>query len=158
MRPSGLRQGRFPAGLRRLRRLHPDGALRVAVATAGPRARPSLPRHVLTAQPNAPRTRIPVDPGSALLLRLAGASHEAIGEDYAVSEVNLAARRPGEWIDSAPDEREREKRIRLSTTPAAAMVRVVEEIERRYGDVPAYLCGAGLTDEQIDRLRGRLAP
>jgi hypothetical protein len=33
---------------------------------------------------------------------------------------------------------------------------VLEEIERRYGDVTSYLRAAGLSDEQIDRLRKRL--
>ena len=37
------------------------------------------------------------------------------------------------------------------------MVRTLEEIERRYGDVATYLRAAGLTDAQIERLRERLA-
>ena len=45
-----------------------------------------------------------------------------------------------------------------SRAPAAAMERVVLEIETRYGDVAAYLRAAGLHDAQIDRLRNRLAP
>ena len=36
------------------------------------------------------------------------------------------------------------------------MTRVVQEIERRYGDVASYLRAAGLTDEQVERLRERL--
>jgi hypothetical protein len=36
------------------------------------------------------------------------------------------------------------------------MVSVLDEIERRYGDVASYLRAAGLTDAQIDRLRERL--
>jgi hypothetical protein len=33
---------------------------------------------------------------------------------------------------------------------------VLEEIERRYGDVASYLRAAGLTGEQVARLRERL--
>ena len=35
-------------------------------------------------------------------------------------------------------------------------MRVLAEIERRYGDVAGYLRAAGLTDAQLDRLRERL--
>ena len=41
-------------------------------------------------------------------------------------------------------------------TPAEGMVRTLEEIERRYGDVASYLRAAGLDDAQIERLRDRL--
>ena len=54
--------GRSPAGLRPLRGLHPAGALRVTAKPAGS-ARPAWLRPVLTAQPNAPRSRASVDPG-----------------------------------------------------------------------------------------------
>ena len=37
-----------------------------------------------------------------------------------------------------------------------AMARVVQELERRYGDVASYLRAAGLTEAQVDRLRERL--
>jgi phosphopantetheine adenylyltransferase len=36
------------------------------------------------------------------------------------------------------------------------MVRVVRELEARYGDVASYLRAAGLSDEQVTRLRERL--
>ena len=92
---------------------------------------------------------------SALLLRLAGVGLETIGEDYSHSADNLAPLSE-QWLAEAADEAEREKRRRLAHTPAGAMVSVVEEIERRYGDVASYLRAAGLTDAQIDRLRERL--
>jgi hypothetical protein len=37
------------------------------------------------------------------------------------------------------------------------MVQTLDELDRRYGGVEHYLRGAGLTDEQLDRLRARLA-
>ena len=61
-----------------------------------------------------------------------------------------------QWLAEAADEAEREKRRRLMDTPAEAMVSVVEEIERRYGDVASYMRAAGLTDAQIERLQERL--
>jgi len=36
------------------------------------------------------------------------------------------------------------------------MVRVVEEVERRYGDVSGYLRAAGVSEQQLERLRERL--
>lgn len=92
---------------------------------------------------------------SALLLRLAGVALETIGRDYAASGPNLEPRSV-KWIAEAPDETEREKRRLLSTTPADGIVRVLEELERRYRDVDSYLRAAGVTDQQLDRLRERL--
>jgi len=92
---------------------------------------------------------------SALLLRLAGVPHDAIGEDYAVTAANLEPS-TSRWIPAIADDAERAKWEKLKDTPAGAMVRVVQEIERRYGDIASYLRAAGLTDEQVDRLRERL--
>jgi protein tyrosine/serine phosphatase len=92
---------------------------------------------------------------SALLLRLAGVSHDAIGEDYAVTASNLEPS-TSRWIAAIADDAERAKWERLKNTPAGAMVRVVQEVESRYGDVAAYLRAAGLSDEQVARLEERL--
>jgi len=93
---------------------------------------------------------------SALLLRLAGVAPEVIGADYAQSGVNLAPQWDA-WVAQAEDERHRERLRKLTKTPAEAMVEVIAEIERRYGDVRGYLLAAGLTDAQLERLRARLA-
>jgi protein tyrosine/serine phosphatase len=92
---------------------------------------------------------------AAVLLRLAGVDHATIGADYAVTAENLRLRWEA-WLREARDEEERAKLEKLQHTPAEAMARVVQEIERRYGDVASYLRAAGLTDAQIDRLRERL--
>jgi protein-tyrosine phosphatase len=92
---------------------------------------------------------------SALMLRLAGVPYSEIGEDYAVTAVNLEPS-TSRWIPAIADEAERAKWEKLKDTPPAAMVRVVQEIERRYGDVASYLHAAGLTDAQVERLRERL--
>jgi protein tyrosine/serine phosphatase len=92
---------------------------------------------------------------AAVLLRLAGVDHATIGADYAVTAENLRLRWEA-WLREARDEEERAKLEKLQHTPAEAMARVVQEIERRYGDVASYLRAAGLTDAQLGRLRERL--
>jgi protein-tyrosine phosphatase len=92
---------------------------------------------------------------SALLLRLAGVDRETIGADYSLSSANLAPA-TATWIETAANDAERRKRRKLAGTPAAGMIRVVAEIESRYGDVASYLRAAGLSDAQIERLRERL--
>jgi protein-tyrosine phosphatase len=92
---------------------------------------------------------------SALLLRLAGVPLAVIGEDYAVTAANLEPS-TSKWIPAITDEVARAKWEKLRDTPADAMVRVVREIESRYGDVASYLRAAGLTEAQLDRLRERL--
>jgi protein tyrosine/serine phosphatase len=92
---------------------------------------------------------------AALLLRLAGVGHEAIGADYALSEANLRAFNEA-WIAKAEDDLERERRRRRGEAPAAAMVEVVCELERRYGSVRGYLRAAGVEAEALDRVTTRL--
>lgn len=92
---------------------------------------------------------------AAILLRLAGVSLDEIGADYGLSGPNLAVGLDA-WLDSAPDAAERRRREKLSTTPALAMARVIEDIEDRYGSIAGYLEAAGLQPGQIDRLRARL--
>ena len=92
---------------------------------------------------------------SALLLRLAGVALDEIGRDYALSGPNLAVTL-GPWLDSAPNDRERARREKLSRTPATAMSRVIAEVENRYTTVEGYLLAADVRPEQIDRLRTRL--
>jgi protein tyrosine/serine phosphatase len=92
---------------------------------------------------------------SALLLRLAGVSRETIGADYAVTAANLEPS-TSKWIPKITDPVERAKWEKLADTPAEGMERVIDEIESRYGDVASYLRAAGLTEEQIERLRSRL--
>jgi protein-tyrosine phosphatase len=92
---------------------------------------------------------------AAILLRLAGVPREEVAADYAKSEANLAPALRS-WIDTIEDDVVRRRREKLAQTPAEGMLRVVEEIEARYGDVASYLRAAGLTDAQIERLRERL--
>jgi protein tyrosine/serine phosphatase len=93
---------------------------------------------------------------AALLLRLAGAPIEEVARDYALT-AELVAGRPNEWVDAAADEREHRRRSFMQNTPAEAMQRALEHVEREHGGVDGYLHDAGLTEAQLDRLRGRLA-
>ena len=92
---------------------------------------------------------------SALLLRLAGVGLRDIGLDYAESERGWAPH-VGTWISEAPDEEEREHRQMLSRCPPEAIVRPLERVEQRHGDVRTYLLHAGAPAEALDAARGRL--
>lgn len=92
---------------------------------------------------------------TALLLRLAGVPVPVVAEDYAVSVRNLEPR-DGPWIAEAPDARERERRRRIAASPRDAMLRVLRDVEERYGSARAYLEQAGLDAIAADRGRARL--
>ena len=94
---------------------------------------------------------------AALLLRLAGVSVVDTAADYALSSARLEPQwRP--WVDEAPDDEERERRLRFSATPAATMVGVLETLEREHGSVAGFLRVHGLSDETLARARARLRP
>ncbi|HEU5216115.1 MAG TPA: tyrosine-protein phosphatase [Gaiellaceae bacterium] len=92
---------------------------------------------------------------SAFLLHLAGVPADEIAADYALSEERLRPRHE-KWFAAAETEEELERLRRISQTPAASMVGVFDELERRYGGVEPYLRGAGVTDEELELVRARL--
>jgi protein-tyrosine phosphatase len=92
---------------------------------------------------------------TAFLLHLAGVDDEQIAADYALSEERLQPRHAA-WIAEAGTEAERERLRRVVATPAESMVGVLEELERRYGSVEAFLRTGGLTDEDLRLARERL--
>ena len=92
---------------------------------------------------------------SAFLLRLAGVAIEEIAADYALSEERLRIRHE-EWFAGAADEEELARLHRISKTPAASMVQVLETLESRYGSIAGYLKAGGATDEDLERARARL--
>ncbi|HEX2287946.1 MAG TPA: tyrosine-protein phosphatase, partial [Gaiellaceae bacterium] len=79
---------------------------------------------------------------TALLLRLAGVPVYEIAADYALSEQRLHTRHE-EWFATAADEAELERLHRIAATPAASMVGVLEELERRYGSIEGFLRSGG---------------
>jgi len=91
----------------------------------------------------------------AFLLRLAGVAIEGIAADYAVSEERLRPRHE-QWLAEAADDDERERLRRMTVTPAASMVGVLEELERRYGSVEGYLVAGGARGGIGERIRARL--
>jgi protein-tyrosine phosphatase len=92
---------------------------------------------------------------TALLLRLSGVGIDDIAADYALSEERLRPRHDA-WIAEAETEAERERLRRIVATPAEAMVGVLEELERRYGTVEAYLRAGGAPADIGERVRARL--
>jgi protein-tyrosine phosphatase len=92
---------------------------------------------------------------AAFLLRLAGVGLEDIGSDYALSEKRLRPRHD-QWIAQASNEAEREYLRRISATPAASMVAVIEELERRHRSVEGFLRAGGAPDRTGERIRARL--
>ena len=94
---------------------------------------------------------------AALLLRLAGVSREDAAADYALSSARLEPnwRR---WVDDAPDDEERERRVRFSATPAPTMLGTLEALEREHGSAAGFLRAYGLSDESVVRARARLRP
>jgi protein-tyrosine phosphatase len=92
---------------------------------------------------------------SALLLRLAGVGPRDIAADYALSGDYLAPRHE-RWIAEAADDAERERLRRISATPAAAMLGVLEQLERRYGSAGGYLRAGGADVATLVRARARL--
>jgi len=91
----------------------------------------------------------------ALALRLAGVPLDEVAADYALTEANLA---PGHdaWVEAAPDEAERRRRLLLLPAPAHVMKEVLEEVERRHGDAAGYLRVCGVSDDDLERVRERL--
>lgn len=92
---------------------------------------------------------------TAFLLHLAGVDDEQIAADYALSEERLRPRHE-EWLAKAETEAERERLRRISRTPAASMLGVFEELERRYGSIEQFLRDAGVSDEELALARARL--
>jgi protein-tyrosine phosphatase len=92
---------------------------------------------------------------AAFLLHLAGVADEEIAADYSLSEERLRPRHE-RWFAAATSDEELERLRRIARTPAASMVGVFTELERRYGGVEEYLREAGVSDEELELVRVRL--
>jgi protein-tyrosine phosphatase len=92
---------------------------------------------------------------TAVLLRLAGVSRADIGEDYAITEINLREDLD-RWIAGADTADDREWRRLISMAPAEAMVDVLEELEAAHGGVEGYLRTAGADEAVFASVRARL--
>jgi len=93
---------------------------------------------------------------AAILLDLVGVPRETIAEDYALTQEYL---RPlnDEWLENGPGEREDRARDLERFTPSAeVMLEVLAHLDERYGGVEGYLLQAGVSPQDIERLRVRL--
>ena len=95
----------------------------------------------------------------ALLLEAAGVEHDAIVADYGQSERNLA----GEWADrmlgmiAGMGVPLSGGIITLVTrSPAAAITAALTWVRENHGGAAGYLQAGGLSETDLDRLRGRL--
>jgi len=89
-----------------------------------------------------------------MALWLAGAEPDAIAADHALSDESWAPHNH-DWLASAPDDEERERRRRISQPAGRTLVDVLREIEQREG-VRQLLLGAGADEGALDRLVVRL--
>ncbi len=91
---------------------------------------------------------------AALILSLAGVDPEAIGADYAETDIQLAGRYE-EWLAKAAPERLETMRTELRCPPEW-MLSALEHVERKWGGVEGYLEAAGLSSSTISRLQAKL--
>jgi protein tyrosine/serine phosphatase len=93
---------------------------------------------------------------TALLLHVVGVSEQEIAADYALSEERLRPRHEA-WFEAAESEEELVRLQRIAQTPAGSMLGVFHELERLYGSVDDYLLSARVEEEDLERVRSRLA-
>ena len=89
-----------------------------------------------------------------MALWLAGVEPDVIAADHALSD-ELWGPHNHVWVDKAPDEAERERRLRILRPPGRTLAEVLEAIEATEG-IRARLLSAGADDAALDRLTARL--
>ena len=92
---------------------------------------------------------------AAMMLSLVGVDPEAIGADYAETDLQLADRYE-EWLAKAAPGRLETMREELRCPPEW-MIDTLDHFERKWGGVGAYLEAAGLSSSAIARLQTKLA-
>jgi protein-tyrosine phosphatase len=91
---------------------------------------------------------------AALMLSMAGVDPKAIGDDYAETDVQLAAKYE-QWLATAAPDRLEAMRDELRCPPEW-MLNALDHLERKWGGVESYLEAAGLDAAAITRLQGKL--
>lgn len=93
----------------------------------------------------------------ALTLSVVGVSDEDIADDYALTQLVLD-QLLAEWFDymGVTDETEQRRLWGLADPRREAMLDTLAYLRRHYGSAEEYLLGAGLSAEQLTRLRARL--
>jgi protein-tyrosine phosphatase len=91
---------------------------------------------------------------AAMMLSIAGADAEAIGADYAETDLQLADRYE-EWLANASPGRLESMRNELRCPPEW-MLSTLEYVDQKWGGVEGYLVAAGLPSSTIARLQAKL--
>ena len=91
---------------------------------------------------------------AAMMLSIAGVEPEAIGDDYAETDLQLASRYE-EWLANAAPEHLATMRNELRCPPEW-MLSTLDHIDRKWGGVEAYLDAAGVSSSAIARLQRKL--
>jgi protein-tyrosine phosphatase len=91
---------------------------------------------------------------AAMMLSIAGVEPEAIGADFAETDLQLAGRYE-EWLAKASPERLESMRDELRCPPEW-MLSTLDYIEQKWGGVEGYLEAAGLPSSAIARLQSKL--
>jgi protein-tyrosine phosphatase len=92
---------------------------------------------------------------AAMLLSLAGVPDDAIANDFAETDAQLAIRYQ-EWIAAAAPERRTEMREEFRCPPDR-ILGVLGHLTKKWGGVSPYLEDSGMKPESIDRLASKLA-
>jgi protein-tyrosine phosphatase len=93
---------------------------------------------------------------SALLLSLAGVEPRIIAADYALSAEYLRPREEAYLRDGPGERAERERNVALYSPTAEVMIETLDHLASRYGGVQPYLLDAGVSPDDIARIRRRL--
>jgi protein-tyrosine phosphatase len=93
---------------------------------------------------------------AAMMLSIAGVEPEAIGADYAETDLQLADRYE-EWLAKASPERLESMRDELRCPPEW-ILNTLEHVDKKWGGVEGYLEAAGLPSSTIARLQSKLTP
>lgn len=91
----------------------------------------------------------------ALLLGLLGVAEADIAADYALSEAALAGERAAA-LAAAADDDARARIERGYDARAETMLATLAHLRTQHGGASAYLIRAGLSDDDIERIRARL--
>jgi protein tyrosine/serine phosphatase len=127
---------------------HPEGVARIVAAVAdAPEGGVLVHCHA-----GKDRTGLVV----ALMLSLVGVSDDDIADDYALTALNLEPL-IADWLqDMGGDEAERQRLRALAEPRREAMLDTLAHMREGHGSAEGYLLSAGVTREQVERLRVRL--
>jgi protein-tyrosine phosphatase len=92
---------------------------------------------------------------SALVLSLAGVAPETVAADYALSEKYLRPREEAYLLNGPGERAERERIVAMYSPKAEVMIETLDYMRRRYGGVEHYMRHAGVTADDVTRIRRR---